>query len=323
MIDSPEFSLIQSFAALFDVANAPAGPGDDCAVIRPGKFDLCVTTDAVIEGVHFELSRFSFEDVGHKALAVNLSDLAAMGAIPRWFVCALALPVRLRKSIRRIGGGMSRLARRQRIQLIGGNVSAARELSVTVTAIGQVEAGSALTRSAAQAGDRLYVSGTLGDARLGLARLRQGMRTGAAVRQLRPRPRIALGRIARRHARAAIDVSDGFAQDLAQLCRASRVGARVEVARLPLSRELRRRAGTTERAVSWALTGGEDYELILAVPPRAAAAFERQCARLGEKVSEVGVVTAATQLRFVSPRGAPVLAPRGFDHFAGLRQRVV
>ena len=320
-IDSPEFSLIQSFAAEFDVASPPAGPGDDCALIRPGNRDLCVTTDSVIDGVHFDLTRFSFEDVGHKALAVNLSDLAAMGATPRWFLCALGLPPKLRRGVRRVAAGMSRLARLHRAELIGGNVSAAPELSITLTAIGEVERGGALTRSSGRPGDLLYVSGTLGDARLGLALLGGGARSGAVMRQLRPEPRVALGRICRRHARAAIDVSDGFAQDLAQLCRASCLGARVDIASLPVSAELLQWAGGAGRAARWALAGGEDYELIAAVPRKRAAAFERDCARAGEAVTRVGFLTAGTQVRFVSPQGTTVAPPRGFDHFAGVRRR--
>ncbi len=320
-IDSPEFSLIQSFAAEFDVALPPAGPGDDCALIRPGNRDLCVTTDSVIDGVHFDLARFSLEDVGHKALAVNLSDLAAMGAIPRWFLCALGLPPKLRRRIRRIAAGMSRLARLHRAELVGGNVTGASELSITITAIGEVERGGALTRSGGRPNDLLYVSGTLGDARLGLTLLRRGLRSGAAMRQLRPEPRVALGRICRRHARAAIDISDGFAQDLAQLCRASRLGARVDTASLPISAELSRWAGTARRAARWALAGGEDYELIAAVPHQRASAFERDCARAGEAVTQVGFLTAGTQVRFVSPQGTTVPPPRGFDHFAGVRRR--
>ena len=110
-----------------------------------------------------------------------------------------------------------------------------------------------------------------------------------------------------------------YAQDLAQLCRASRIGARIDTGSLPLSAELRRRAQTTERAVRWALTGGEDYELLIAVPPAGAAAFERHCARFGERVSQVGVVTSGAQVKFVSPEGTTIAPPRGYDHFAGVR----
>jgi thiamine-monophosphate kinase len=315
MIRSPEFSLIESFAAAFDPQPSPVGPGDDCAVIRPGRRDLCVTTDSVVEGVHFRLGPFSFEDVGYKALAVNLSDLAAMGARPRWFLCALALPKALRRSAPRLAKGMSRLARAQRTALVGGNVSAARELSITITAIGETARGKALTRSGGRPGDALYVSGTLGDARLGLALLQRGVRSRAARRQLRPEPKVALGLICAHRARAAIDISDGFAQDLAQLCRASQVGARIELDSLPMSGELRRAFPKRGQAIREALRGGEDYELLAAVAPEQAAAFERECARAGERVSRVGALTAGTQLRFISAEGTTLAPPRGFDHF--------
>jgi thiamine-monophosphate kinase len=214
---------------------------------------------------------------------------------------------------------MSRLARLHGVDLVGGNISAARELSITITAIGEVGRGGALRRSGAKPGDTLYVSGTLGDARLGLSLLREGIRSGVAQRQLRPEPRIRLGQICARHASAAIDISDGFAQDLAQLCRASRAGARIDTGFLPLSAELRRRARNNERAVRWALCGGEDYELLVAVPPAGAAAFERHCTRLGERVSQVGVVTSGAQVKFVSPEGTMIAPPRGYDHFSGVR----
>ncbi len=315
-IDSPEFSLIQRFTSAFKPPAAPLGPGDDCAVLPGGATDLCVTVDALVEGVHFSLRHFRFQDVGYKALAVSLSDLAAMGARPRWFLCALALPERLRAGpVMAMAEGMSALARQHRIALVGGNVTAARQLSITITAAGQVSRGRALTRAGARSADRLYVSGTLGDARLALSLLLRGERTRAAVRQLRPSARVRLGQLSVPYARAAIDLSDGLAQDLAQLCCASRVGARVDVACLPVSTELRRWAGSEERAAKWALAGGEDYELLLAIPPHRSAAFERACARAGEQVREIGVVTRGSRVAF-SFGGHAIPAPLGYDHLA-------
>jgi thiamine-monophosphate kinase len=285
-------------------------------VISGPGLDLCVTIDTVVEGIHFLRPQFRFEDIGHKALAVNLSDLAAMGATPRWFLCALAVPTKIESgAVARLARGMSALARRHRIRLLGGNVSAASELSITITAAGEVSSGRALTRSGGSPGDLLYVSGTLGDARLGLSVLKQGGRTGAAARQLRPSPKVGLGQLAVGYAHAAIDLSDGFAQDLEHLCRASAVGARVEAGRLPISRELRRRVPSLERATHWALAGGEDYQLLLAVPPQKAASFERRCARAGERVSQVGALTTGAQLQFISPSGKQLPPPGGFDHF--------
>lgn len=317
-----EFSLIDLFTGEFAVAKAPRGPGDDCAVLPPGKGALCVTTDAVVEDVHFTRRRFSLEDVGHKALAVNLSDLAAMGARPTWFLCALALPRGFSSAeARALSRGMGALARAHRIALAGGNVTSARELSITITAAGEVERGRALLRSGARPGDLLYVSGTLGDARLGLELLGASAapRASQAVRrQRRPLPRVALGRVARRFASAAIDVSDGLGQDLGHLCAASRVGAEVELSRIPVSAELRRHCsgagGGAERAALYAVAGGEDYELLLAVPPARSRAFERACARVGEPVARVGAVSRESGLRLRTSSGKALPPPRGFDH---------
>lgn len=283
---------------------------------RP-RGELCVTTDAVVQDVHFTLERFTPEDVGHKALAVNLSDLAAMGARPAWFVCAIAMPRDFpERTLLKIARGMSRLAGEHRIPLVGGNFTAASELSITITAAGEVEAGRAIRRDCGRPGDVLYVSGTLGEARLGLRHLKEGQRSRAARRQLRPMPRIALGRLAIRYASAGMDISDGLAQDLGHLCEASDVGAVVELARLPLGPEVAR----LEDAALFALQGGEDYELLLAVPPRRAAAFERACARRSERVTRVGQLTTGRGITLQSPTGEPVRVPAGFDHFRASEQ---
>ncbi len=289
----------------------PLGPGDDCAVLAPTRGALCVTTDAVVEGVHFTREGFSPEDIGHKALAVNLSDLAAMGATPRWFLCALALPRDFpERELLRLARGMSALAREHRISLVGGNFTSARELSITLTAAGELQRP-ALTRGGARPGDLLYVSGTLGDARLGLQQLQAGKRRGAVIlRQRRPVPRVALGRLASRFASAGMDVSDGLAQDLGHLCDASGVGAEVELAHLPLSPAVRAALGP-----EGALAGGEDYELLLALPPERALAFERACARVAERVTCIGRLTRRRHRVLRDPDGRLIPPPAGFDHF--------
>ena len=306
-----EFSLIERFLSFFPRARVPVGPGDDCAVLAPSRGALCVTTDAVVEDVHFTRSGFSAEDIGHKALAVNLSDLAAMGATPRWFLCALALPRDFsERELRGLARGMSALAREHRIALVGGNFTSARELSITLTAAGELQ-GPALTRGGGRPGDLLYMSGTLGEARLGLIQLQAGRRRGPAIlRQRRPIPRIALGRLASRFASAGMDISDGLAQDLGHLCEASGVGAEVELAHLPLSPAVREALGP-ERA----LAGGEDYELLLAVPPEQARAFERACARAGQRVTRMGRLTRGRRRVLRDPEGRLVAPPPGFDHF--------
>ncbi len=296
----------------------PVGPGDDCAVLNPPRGQECVTTDAVVEGVHFTRPAFSLADVGHKALAVNLSDLAAMGARPTWFVCAVGLsrgdgP----RQVEQLAQGMAALARVHRIALVGGNFTRAPGLSVTLTAAGAVAQGRALLRNGARPGDRLYVSGTLGEARLGVSLLRAPRPGGgpAMLRQRRPTPKVRLGLVAARFAHAAIDVSDGLAQDLGHLCRASRAAARVEVERLPVSPALVRLAGGRAAALKLALAGGEDYELCLAVPEARAAAFERASARAGERVTCVGRFGPGRRPAFVDGRGRPFAPPAGFDHF--------
>ena len=310
-----EFSLIERFLAEFPRARVPLGPGDDCAVLAPSKGPLCVTTDAVVEDVHFTRAHFSPEDIGHKALAVNLSDLAAMGATPRWFLCAVALPRDFPEPhLRRIARGMSALAREHRIALVGGNFTSARELSLTLTAAGELRRP-ALTRSGGRPGDHLYISGTLGDARLGLMQLQAGQRTGAAIRrQHRPEPRVALGLIASRFASAAMDVSDGLAQDLGHLCDASGVGAEVELAHLPLTPSVRAALGP-----DGALAGGEDYELLMALPPGRAPAFERACAQASQRVTRIGRLVKAPHRVLRDPNGRLIAPPAGFDHFRPVR----
>lgn len=313
-----ELTLIDTFLARFDPPGAMAAlaAGDDCAVLRPSRDALCVTTDALVEDVHFTLPAFSLEDVGHKALAVNLSDLAAMGAVPRWFLCAIAMPRTYgAREVRRLANGMAALARAHRIALVGGNFTAAPQLSLTLTAAGSCPPGQALTRAGARANEVLYVSGTLGDARAGLRALKAGRRSGLSARQRRPTPRVALGMLARRFASAAIDLSDGLGRDLLHLCQASGVGAQVEEARLPVSRALLKDAGSPEAAAREAAAGGEDYELLLAVPPGRAKAFERAAARAGERVTRVGVLRPDRAVRFLHPSGRTSPPPGGHDHF--------
>jgi thiamine-monophosphate kinase len=279
-----------------------------------------------VEGVHFRRGDGPLEDVGHKALAVNLSDLAAMGARPRWFLCALAAPSLRGAEVRALARGMAALAGHFHLTLVGGNVTRASELSLTLTVGGTPVGRAPLLRSGARASDALYVSGTLGAARLGLLSLaaRPGARRfrRAEQRQRRPQPRLGLGALAARYASAAIDVSDGLVQDLGHLLAASRVGAELELAQLPVDSEVRRAFPRGGEALKVALVGGEDYELLLAVPGRAARAFERACARAGERVTRIGRVVGGHGLRLVDARGARRLpSAGGFDHFATRRRK--
>jgi len=313
-----EFQLIDQFLKPFARRGAGLvlGPGDDCAVVRssPGT-DLCVTTDALVEGVHFDPKLFTSGDIGHKALAVNLSDIAAMGARPRWFVCSIACRPTDARRIPAIARGMAALAKRTGILLAGGNFSRAGALSLHITAAGEVPKGTALTRSGARPGDRIYVTGTFGDAALALAMRSFGKNPGTILpRQVRPDPRLRVGQIARLYANAAIDISDGLLQDLLHVVEASSVGAAIDARLVPVSRAFR----DANANLDLALTGGEDYELALFVPLRRAAAFERACQRAGEPVTCIGGTLRGRKMII---ENAPHLRSWGFDHFRALRRR--
>lgn len=277
-----EFELINAFVKGLPHASAPVGPGDDCALPPAPKGRLCLTTDATVEGVHFTRDHFDMEEIGHKALAANLSDLASMGAEPKWWLCALGVPSHFALGdARALARGMRPLAVKHGLVLLGGNVTSSPVLSLTLTLAGETR--KPLLRSGAKAGDLLYVCGTLGEARAGLALmqtvpdLESDERRRVLLAQRRPSPRLAEGRVAARYAHAAIDVSDGLLQDLGHVCRSSKVAAHLEAALLPLSPALKSVAGA--QATFFALLGGEDYALLLAVPPKVSEAFEKDMKR--------------------------------------------
>lgn len=335
-----ELELIDAFLSPFGLtrdarragAGVLSGPGDDCAVVRPARGrQLVLKVDEVVEDVHFQPRWFTPEDVGHKALAAALSDLAAAGARPRWFLCALGVrrdadPVRV---AREIGRGMAALARRHRCVLVGGNVTRAAAWSISVTAIGEAERPRG--RRGARPGDKLVVAGQLGRAALGLRLLRgEGGSNGsatwkgrhepaprshaesAAIRaQLRPEPLLAAGLAAGRLAAAAVDVSDGFLRDLGHLCEASRCGSEVEVSELPIDAKVR------ESAVDLALGGGEDYALLFAARPRDAARLVAAIRRTKTDARIAGQFVKGLGIRLFE-NGAPRPLPPelGFDHLA-------
>ena len=297
-----EFELIELFTRALPLAREGVllGVGDDAAVLRPPRGErLVATADAVFEGVHFD-RRFSPADVGWKALAVNLSDLAAMGARPLWALVALALPRDTDPArVAGIARGLGACARRHGVTVVGGNVTRARQLSLTVTVLGC--AARPLLRAGARPGDAVLLSGTVGDAALGL---RRGAPAAVASRQRRPAPRIALGRALHGIASAAIDVSDGLIQDLGHLCAASSVAASVRLAELPLSAAYRR--ATRRAADPWgpALSGGEDYELCVTVPARKVRAALAAAARARTPLAVVGTILPGAGVQVIDCHGA-------------------
>jgi thiamine-monophosphate kinase len=310
-----EFALIARFTKALPLTGEGlvVGVGDDAAVLgAPLGEELVATADALVSGVHFD-GRFTPEDVGWKALAVNLSDLAAMGARPLWALVCLGVPRGTPTAeLVKVGRGLGACARRHGVAVAGGNVTRASELSVTVTVIGAVPEGRALLRAGARVGDVVAVTGTLGEAALG--RL-PGAPRALALRQRRPTPRLEAGRALAAHARAAIDVSDGLVQDLGHLCRASRVGARIGVADLPLSDAYRRASAGLADPLAPALAGGEDYELVVAIPPALLPAARRAALRVHTPLTVIGRFVRGRGVRVVGPKGERVELPvAGHDH---------
>jgi thiamine-monophosphate kinase len=299
------------------------GPGDDAAVLRPERGALDVlTTDAHVDGVHFDLRFVPPEAIGHRALAVNLSDLAAMGAAPRAALLSLLLPDSLRVDV--IDGmmdGLLALAVRYRVALVGGNITRTTgPLAVDVTAVGTVGPRRVMTRAGARPGDEVYVTGTLGDASVGLRALRDGGASGQACveRYLHPDPRVRAGRLLGRNraASSCMDLSDGLADAVRQVAEASGVGITVEEDAIPISRELRtwheRHQGSP---IETALAGGDDYELLFTVRPAQRGRLRTVLRQLGDlRVTRIGVVTKACDVLLRGASG-PRQLPPGYEHF--------
>ena len=302
------------------VQRAALGVGDDCALLRVDSgMQLAVSSDMLVEGRHF-LSTVAPQRLGHKALAVNLSDLAACGAEPLAFTLALALPRGDDAFVAALAQGLLALADAHGIELVGGDTTAGA-LNLCITVIGQVPPGQALLRSGARAGDDLWVSGVLGDARLALEVFRGRVVLGGddfeRVRRAMelPQPRVALGLALRGVASSAIDLSDGLVGDLGHVLQRSGVGARVELAALPRSAVLAAQAPALQQECL--LAGGDDYELLFTAAPASRAAVAAAARQAGVPVTRCGLITPASGLQVVDGAGRPLsLLPRGFDHFA-------
>jgi thiamine-monophosphate kinase len=316
-----EFDLIKQYFQRSRPGRAALGIGDDCALLvpTPGR-QMAISSDMLVEGRHF-FAGAEPRMLGHKCLAVNLSDLAAMGATPLAFTLALALPAADAPWLAQFSAGLFALADEHGCELIGGDTTKG-PLNICITVFGELAPGHALRRDAALAGDDIWISGTLGDARLALACywndiVLDGPVLGQAAQRMHmPSPRVALGMAlaAGPIAHAAIDISDGLVGDLGHILAASGVGATLDVDALPAGpvlagqpQELRRR---------FTAAGGDDYELCFTAPVAQRAAVAAAAAQAGTAVTRVGIIEARAGLRLVGAHGQPLdLKLAGFDHF--------
>jgi len=323
-----EFDLIQRYFMRNTATRVPLGVGDDCALLAPAPgMQLAVSSDMLVEGRHF-LSTVDPARLGHKALAVNLSDLAACGAKPLAFTLALALPAADEDWLAGFSRGLFALADEHGCELVGGDTTRG-PLNLCITVFGEVPAGTALLRSGARAGDDVWVSGTLGDARIALEVFRGKLSLPAdafdmaRARMEQPTPRVALGMALRGIASSAVDISDGLLGDLGHILGASRVGATVEAdaaARcIALCAEGGPAAGLFDAQArrGFALSGGDDYELAFTAPATARAAVEAAGRASATAVTRIGRIDTEPGLRVVDAHGAPVSQRfDSFDHFA-------
>ena len=303
------------------------GIGDDAAVLETGQGALVLTTDALVEGVHFERGSVSARDLGYKAIVVSVSDIAAMAASPRYALVSLALaPDVDERWVVELYGGMRVACEEYAMSLVGGDLSSAREVFISVTVAGEVAPGRAIPRSGARPGDRLVVTGTLGASAGGLRLTREGRRADIAAQWGRgliaahQRPAARVGEaltLAAAGASAMMDISDGLAKDLSRMCTESGVGARLDVAAVPVSPWLEPLAASLGAdPLELALSGGEDYELLVAMETSdVPQAREELRSRFGVPLSEVGEVIEEGLVALWPDGEERPLEPRGWEHF--------
>lgn len=300
------------------------GLADDAAILKVGGDDLVITTDAIVEGVHF-LSGDPPETVARKALRVNLSDLAAKGAAPAGFVMSLALRNADEGWLASFARGLSDDATGLGCPLLGGDtVATPGPLTISITAFGRVPPGEMILRNRAEPGDRIVVSGTIGDASLGLAILTGKVAVGdSAVREMllgryrMPQPRIALAESVRKFARAAMDVSDGLAGDLAKLCAASGVSAVIDAGSVPLSDAARGLMEQGRTCLESVVSGGDDYEILCTIAETSFGDFARSARSVGVAVTSIGTIVAGNMLpKWLDAEGGEIALPRlSYSHF--------
>jgi thiamine-monophosphate kinase len=319
---SPEFDLIARHFTR-PAVNAVLGVGDDCALVDVANgMDLAVSTDTMVSGTHF-FPDVDAEHLGHKALAVNLSDIAAMGGLPYWAMLALTLPHVDHAWLASFAKGFFDLAQEFNVSLIGGDTTRGQTLVLTVTIMGEVPAGAALRRSGARVGNDVWVSGNVGDAALAVAHrygkivLTEGDYREAVMRLYEPSPRVALGQALRGLATAAIDISDGLLADLSHICRLSGVGATVELDHVPVSAIGAKHIHTDEGRTA-ILAGGDDYELCFTAHPNSRESIQDLENVLGVPLTRIGQIKRGKGVSLLDEEDKPVkIDGRGYDHFRG------
>jgi len=316
-----EFELIKHFFTEQNVKRKDVllGIGDDCAVVSSAENQsIVVTTDTLVAGVHFPLGT-SAKAIGHKAVAVNLSDIAAMGAKPSWISLAITLPEVNNEWLTEFCSGVFELCEYYNVQLIGGDTTQG-PLSITITAQGLTPEGKYLSRSGAKPGDWLYVTGELGDAALALQHHKESLiidSDAAKVIQQKldyPKPRVLAGETLREYASAAIDISDGLLADLGHICQASNVGANVVLDAVPLS-DAMNKSQLFEDAINFALNGGDDYELLFTVSEDNKVGMETALSHAGVPIACIGQMNASQTISTTLNNKAIPINNSGFQHF--------
>ena len=317
-----EFELIKQFFTKQAVKRKDVllGIGDDCAVVSSAdKQNLVVTTDTLVAGVHFPLGT-SPRAIGHKAVAVNLSDIAAMGAKPSWISLAITLPDVNDEWLSEFGAGVFELCEFYNVQLIGGDTTQG-PLSITITAQGFTPEGDYLSRAGAKPGDWLYVTGDLGDAALALQHLKENILTEQdTIDQVQrkldfPRPRVLAGQALREYASAAIDISDGLLADLGHLCQASNVGANVVLDAIPLS-DAMQKSLLFDDAIDLALNGGDDYELLFTVSEDKKVGLETALSHTSVVITCIGQINASQTISTTLNNKPVPIKNSCFEHFS-------
>ena len=316
-----EFEIIrQYFTSSHSRKDVVLGIGDDAAILRvPDKHELVQSVDTLVAGVHFPVET-SPEDIAYKALAVNLSDMAAMGATPVWFTLAITLPDDNEKWLKKFSESLSSLALKYNVQLIGGDTTHG-PLSISITINGLVPEQTALKRSTAQVGDKVYVSGSIGDAALALAGLqeqcllRENSLSYLNKKLNRPTPQVELGLLLRDYASSCIDVSDGLVADLEHITDSSNVGAKVDFEKIPRSKEFNSNITDKALIIPLVLAGGDDYELCFTIPVDKQTEFEKRVKEKNIFVSSIGEIEEEKGVRCFSEGKKVEIQDRGYQHF--------